>query len=395
LPNVVVVGLGLHRASGTLRAATHGRSVWDLNISSLLPAPAVTAVNPTSVTAATAAANITVTGSLFQASASVIWNGSAVPTTFVNSGSLTAVVPVTDLTNGGTAAVAVMNGTAGKLSNSVSVTVNNPIATEASLSTSSVSAGSAAIAETITGTGFVTSSKVTWKGAALTTTYTSGTALKATIPATDLAAAGTVSVRVVNPAPGGGTSVPLTFTVNDGAPVATSLAPNVVDAGASSFLMTVTGTYFYPSSKITWKGANLPTTYVNATTLTTTVPASDVAATGTVSVRVVTPAPGGGTSVPVTFTIGDAAPVATSISPTSATAGGAAFQLTVTGSHFYPLSKVTWKGAALATTYVNSTTLHATVPTTDIAAHGTVSVRVVNPAPGGGTSVPVTFTINP
>jgi photosystem II stability/assembly factor-like uncharacterized protein len=40
LPRSAVLGLVLHRASNTLRASTHGRGVWDLNVSSLVPLPA-------------------------------------------------------------------------------------------------------------------------------------------------------------------------------------------------------------------------------------------------------------------------------------------------------------------------------------------------------------------
>ena len=54
------------------------------------------------------------------------------------------------------------------------------------------------------GTGFVPSSVVQWNGAARTTTFVSAGSLTATIPAGDLAAAGTALVPVVSPTPGGG-----------------------------------------------------------------------------------------------------------------------------------------------------------------------------------------------
>jgi hypothetical protein len=41
LPTTAVLGMALDAATNTLRAATHGRSAWDLNISSLLGQPAV------------------------------------------------------------------------------------------------------------------------------------------------------------------------------------------------------------------------------------------------------------------------------------------------------------------------------------------------------------------
>src|SRR5262249_14512326 len=72
--------------------------------------------------------------------------------------------------------------------------------------------------------------------------------------------------------------------------------------------------------------------------------------------------------------------------PASATPGGADFTITVNGAGFVSSSVVNWNGGALATTSVSSSQVTAIVPASDIATAGTVSVAVVNPAPGGGTS---------
>ena len=88
-------------------------------------------------------------------------------------------------------------------------------------------------------------------------------------------------------------------------------------------------------------------------------------------------------------------PVLTSLSPSSATVGGAGFTLTVTGSHFVNGSQIRWNGAARATTFVSSGQLQAVIPASDIGATGTASVTVVNPAPVGGTSNALPFTITP
>jgi hypothetical protein len=91
-----------------------------------------------------------------------------------------------------------------------------------------------------------------------------------------------------------------------------------------------------------------------------------------------------------------AAPVLTSISPTSATAGGSAFTLTVDGANFVngPNSVVQWNGSALNTTYVSSTQLTAAVPASDIAAGGAFPVTVLNPVPQVGPSNAINFTVN-
>jgi serine protease len=87
-------------------------------------------------------------------------------------------------------------------------------------------------------------------------------------------------------------------------------------------------------------------------------------------------------------------PTTTSISPTTMVAGQPAFTVTVNGTNFVPPSVVRWNGSARTTTYVSSTKLTASIPTSDIAAVGTASVTVFNPSPGGGTSNAQTFTIS-
>ena len=91
---------------------------------------------------------------------------------------------------------------------------NNPVPTLNSISPSFATAGGSAFTLTVTGTGFVSTSKVRWNGADKTTTYVSSTQLTAPIASTDIATAGTVPVAVFNPTPGGGTSGALTFTIN-------------------------------------------------------------------------------------------------------------------------------------------------------------------------------------
>jgi len=97
----------------------------------------------------------------------------------------------------------------------------------------------------------------------------------------------------------------------------------------------------------------------------------------------------------VSFTINAAsAPTLTSLAPTSATVGGAAFTLTLTGTGFVAGATVNFGSSpAITPSSVTSTQIAATIPAADIATAGTVNVTVTNPA-GGGTSNAQTFTIN-
>ena len=144
-------------------------------------------------------------------------------------------------------------------------------------------------------------------------------------------------------------------------------APAGANQGGASFTLTVTGDSFINGSKVLWNGAALTTTFVSATSLTATVPASGLAQSGTASLTVRNP--GSITSNAEIFTI-NAVPGVTQLSPASANQGGASFTLTVTGDNFVNGSTILWNSAALTTTFVSATSLTATVPASDLAQLG-------------------------
>ena len=224
--------------------------------------------------------------------------------------------------------------------------------------------------------------------------YVSSTQLTAAIPAADIATAGTFPVTVFNPTPGGGTSGAKNFTVNNPAPTLSSISPISATAGGAAFTLTLAGTNFVSGSIVRWNGANRTTSYVTSTQLTAAIPAADIATAGTFPVTVFNPTPGGGTSGAKNFTVNNPVPVATSLLPTSVTAGGSAFTLSVYGSSFVSGAAIHWKGTAVATTYISVTHLEAAISAADIATAGTAGVAVVNAGPGGGASGTLTLTIN-
>ena len=195
-----------------------------------------------------------------------------------------------------------------------------------------------------------------------------------------------------------GMSISNTSGSNNPMPAISALSPASATAGSAAMTLTVNGSNFVSTSVVNWNSGALPTTYVSATQLKASVPASGIASAGSASVTVVSPAPGGGTSGGSTFSITSSTssnnplPAVSSLAPSSATAGGAAFTLTVNGSNFVSSSVVNWNSAALSTTYVSATQLKAAVPASDIANAGSAGVTVITPAPGGGTSASVSFT---
>jgi Tol biopolymer transport system component len=177
-------------------------------------------------------------------------------------------------------------------------------------------------------------------------------------------------------------------------PVITGLFPPSITAGSQAFTLFISGNGFItsPQSQVFWNGS-MRTSTVNKTTLQLAVSilASDVASPGVAAVTVTNPEPGG-PSLAATFTINAAqngGPLIASLSPASAAPGSGAFTLTVNGSNFVaptiqtPGSTVAWNSGPLATTFVNSTSLTASVPASDIATPGFASVSVFNATPGG------------
>jgi pimeloyl-ACP methyl ester carboxylesterase len=84
------------------------------------------------------------------------------------------------------------------------------------------------------------------------------------------------------------------------------------------------------------------------------------------------------------------APTISGLLPSSATAGGVAFTLTINGTTFDSGATALWGSTALKTTYVSANQLTASVPADLITTAGTASVTVTT---SGGTSAAATFTI--
>ena len=370
------------------------------------PVPSISSLSPASVIAGNTAFTITVAGTNFINGSVVYWNGAALATTYNSATQLTASVSAGQVAAAGTVNITVFNGTPGGGTSNAAVFNITAVGTNAlpaisALSPASVTAGSPAFTLVVTGTDFINGSVVYWNGTAIPTTFSGPLQLTASVSATLVALAGTAGVTVVTPAPGGGTSNSLPFTISaagsNPVPSVISLAPNIATAGNPAFTLTVNGANFINGSTVKWNGTALATTYTSATQLTASVTAALIATAGTASVTVFNGTPGGGTSNALAFTINpvpnNPAPTATSLSPASITAGAAQFTLTVNGTNFIAASSVKWNGASLTTTFVSGLQLAAIVSAALVATAGTASVTVVNPAPGGGTSNALTFTI--
>ena len=180
---------------------------------------------------------------------------------------------------------------------------SNPTPSIISVSPTSATAGGSSFTLTVNGSNFVSGATVDWNGTAQSTTYVSSSQLTASITAADIASAGTDTISVVNPGPGGGPSSQVNFAVNAPAPTIGSLLPAAVTAGNSAFVLTVSGANFVSTSTVQWNGGNRITAYISPSQVSAQITAADVATSGMASITVVNPASAGGTSSPASFTV--------------------------------------------------------------------------------------------
>jgi hypothetical protein len=481
LPRVVVLSLRLHEPSRTLRAATHGRGAWDIDLNNFtFSGPHISSLTPTSANASGSSFTLTVNGSGL-AGGTVQWNGSAtnILTTQVSDAKLTASIAASLLSLAGTPKITVANGTQTSNALVFSVLAGTPTITSITPSSTPVQTPAPATNVTIqiNGTNFSSSAKVLFNGASRAITIAAPTAgcpvptcLAATLPAALLGPFGSTNdIAVLNMPPGGGQSKPLTFKVvappppNDNFANATNITTlsfnDVQDSSgattestdptppcARQFTTAQGNTGGHPNGayNTTWYkftpifSANLDvdtgslnglernnSSYDTVLSIWTgssgslvNIACNDDIAPGNILSQISSfpltagttyyimvssfgpPDPNpialGGKSAFNFYYNGGSTPVPTitSISPSSANSGDPAFTLNVSGSGFLNGATVFFNSNPEVTTFVSSTQLKATIPTSDIPLPATVQVSVQNAQPACCFSNVLNFTIN-
>lgn len=390
------------------------------------PTPLVTDVEPKTFPAGGGPFTITVNGTGFLPTSVVTLNGQPLPTTFVSSTQLQAVVGAAllqqllqpQVPQAASAKSVVLAISADTTSINFNVGVSNPgpgggaspppkdptttriqpqnpLPVLVSISPTKITVDAPQLQLTLSGNNFNGTSIVNFGGAALTPASVSSTAMTVNIPVAGLSP-GDVPVSVTNPAPGGGTSAALTFSVlktSNPAPSISAVAPTEIAVGSNATAIHITGNSFINSAVVSIQGSAVQAT-ITSTTIDFTLPASLLNAAGSLSGLVTNPEPGGG-SASFTINVLNPAPVVTNLSPQETTSGISSLALSVTGSHFIATSVVTIEGTPVTTQVVNSGQLSATVSGTILAHPGSLHVAVSNPAPGGGTAAAGILTLDP
>ncbi len=360
--------------------------------------PAVTEASPGGVMQGHGAFTLTLAGSGFAQASVVRWNGEDRPTTFVNQGQLTAQIPAGDVAAVGTASVIVFTPAPGggqSPARTFSVAVRpNPVPTATAISPGTIMAETGTTF-TVTGTGFMTGTRVTVGGYAPAVTVNSATELQFTLAPENVPNAGFAPVFVSNPPPGGGGAGGLSLRVDNPVPTLSAISPATAVAGADSQVVRLTGTNFVRASMVEVNGmVRMGTRRISPTEMELVLGTPDLLQPASFSIRVRNANPGGGVTAAQTFSVFTPVPTAVSVSPAQAVAGQDSLVVRVTGTGFYANTVVRAGAAARPTRRISATELQAVLPAEDLFNAGTVSLTVFTPAPGGGTSavVPLVLT---
>jgi len=232
-------------------------------------------------------------------------------------------------------------------------------------------------------------------GAAMQTTYTSGTSLQVAVPASALAAGQVANLVVSNPSPGGGSSVPSSFSIMSPIPMVTGLLPRSVPQGVPATI-TVNGSGFEANSVVMYNGATRATIFVNGTTLQVSLTAADLQTFGSGQISVNNPGPGGSSTTPTDLVIAAAAPTIVSVSPSSVsvnTSSNVPVSISISGSGFAANATVQANGTFVPVVSQNGTNITVSVPSSFFVAAGSIQIVVSNPGTPAVQSNAATVTV--
>jgi len=381
LPNSPVLGLAMRRSSRILRAATHGRSMWSIQLTDEAPPSiaSLSSVTPGAVKVGAATLPVDIFGLNFSANTQVFFDGAPVgAATFVDTTHLTVTVNSSFFTDGHVFAVT-LTDLQGADNSSLPFTVMNPILGTPTLTNPSTTAG---VSYTLhfTGSNFVNSTAVvltTFGNSQLLggVASSNGTVFDVPVPSAFLTTAMPVAGTITNPLPGGGPTPPFNFnfTINPGtiifnpSPILLSTflgttsfpATNVAVINTSASPVTIT------AQSITVPGTNPANFSFAAPTSGTTCnfPSSGQSGTGTITLA----ANGGTCNFGITYTAATPPGNATSTATLSVTdnASGSPQTAPIQGTPFPAtvlLSPVNFGPVAVGTTSptMNATLINAT-----------------------------------
>lgn len=182
-----------------------------------------------------------------------------------------------------------------------------------------------------------------------------------------------------------GSSQRVSFTAALVQPIIETFSPSEVPVGSSNTQIVVEGGPFIRTSRVFFETTALQTTFIDSGEIRAAVPSTLLSLPSEVDLFVRSSDPSGQIidSPIVRFRVGTAPPVITGLGghPDPLVAGSQSFNLTVTGTGFFPGVRAYADGVPQATTFVSDTELRVVVSAEAIANGGFVAITVLNPGP--------------
>jgi hypothetical protein len=389
------------------------------------PLPMALALRPSAAVIGASTTDIYVDGANFTVQSVVRWGQDALPTELVHGSQLRVTVAAQRFAAAGYVPVTVVSPPpGGGVSDALNFMIGNPVPEIVSLNPSGAGTGSSTLTTTVSGAQFIQGCTVTWKKEGTTdpeeplpVTYVNAGRLEVRIDAQRMWYGGRYLMRAHNPAPNFGPSNEVVLTVTNPVPQLAAVAPNQLQAGAGTTTITLSGTNFVRESKVyDLGGQEIASTWISTTAMRLVLSSARLATAGYISLRVVTPPPGGGISQYRQVTVFNPVPAITNLSPMLAVAGDGV-TISIAGVGFNAQSRllVTWpsnpNGVPFAPATVSPTFMRVAIPSGSFQFPLEVRLAVVNAPPGGGMTErrpfvfvrapapvvdlgPVTFSVN-
>src|SRR6266498_94859 len=334
------------------------------------PAAAAPSISGFSPTSGPAGCQVIISGSGFSGLTAITFNGHSATFTQNSSSQITATVPASATT--GPIAVTQPNGTT--TSSSVFTVASTSCPTISSFSPGSGPVGTSV---TVNGTNFTGVTAVVFN-----TTQANGYSVDSSTKITASVPLGATSGPIKVTASGGTGSSLSSFTVTTSVPAPTigSFSP---PSGAVGTSVTINGTNFsgsgFTTSAVTFNNVSASFTVNSSTKITATVPS------GATDGRIRVTTPGGTATSSTSFDV--TSPLAPTISSFSPSSGPVGTQVTINGSNFVNVSKVTFSNVSASFTVNSSTKITATVPS------GATDGRIRVTTPGGTATSSASFNV--
>jgi YVTN family beta-propeller protein len=178
-------------------------------------------------------------------------------------------------------------------------------------------------------------------------------------------------------------------------PVINSLSSHSAARGSSELQITITGRRFIAESIAYLGNHQLTTAFIDNHHLEITISRELLVDPGIFQIRVLNPEPSGGISNSIDFRIDNPVPFIAAIEPFEAQTGASGLTLNIYGSGFFEDTLLYADGLPKDTVYKSKTRLESLLKSEDLKKSGTIMIATSNPAPGGGFSNTVSFTVKP